>query len=351
MDTGPDPTPSPRVADDAWRIIAAVGVVAIHAAGGFEAGWPDAPRTHAAVLVSQWARFSVPLFMVFSGYGLASSERRRGVAGFDRARLVGFWRRRGVRIGLPYLLFTLAGLAWGARLSGITSMASAGDALRTVGDALLRGHGDYHLYFLSFLLQGYLLWPLLRRPAWSTVLGLLAVQALFASPMHVIWPGRPHVPAWLIVHWAGYLALGARLARAAPRAPRGAGIAWLVTLGLVLAEYTAWAARLDAPGHYNHFARWVVIAYALATVWLWRRAAPRVAGWLAGREARVRWLAGLTFAVYLLHPWVLRAMGYAPVDWGFAGRFAVAVPATFALAAGLDRVLRGPIPRRLLGLG
>lgn len=352
MDTGPE-SASPRAADDLWRVIAAVGVVAIHAAGGFEAGWPHAPETWAAVLVSQWARFSVPLFMVFSGYGLACSERRRGIAGFDRARLAAFWRRRGLRIGLPYLLFTLAGLAWSDRLSGITAVASAdlGDGLRTVGDALLRGRGDYHLYFLSFLLQGYLLWPLLRRPAWSTVIGLLAVQALFASPTHVIWPGRPHVPAWLIVHWAGYLALGARLARSTPRPPRGAGAAWLVTLGLLIAEYTAWATRLDAPGHYNHFARWVVIAYALATVWLWRGSAGRVAGWLTGREARVRRLAGLTFAVYLLHPWVLRAMASAPVTWGFAGRFAVAVPATFALAAGLDRLIRPVIARRLLGLG
>lgn len=330
--------PDTRPADDLWRIVAAVAVVAIHAAGGFEAGWPDRPETLLAVPVSQWARFSVPLFMVFSGFGLAHSEARRGLQRFDGAALSRFWRRRAPRIALPYLVFTVAGLWWGDRLDGAA-----------LADGLLRGNGDYHLYFLSFLLQGYLLWPLLRRASWPLVAALLAIQALFASPMHVLWPGRPHVPAWIIVHWAGYLALGARLARSDVRGPRGAALATTLALALVLGEYDWWAARLDDPGHYNHFGRWVVIAYALAMVWLWRRSGPALAARLRPASEKLGRLAGLTFTVYLIHPWVLRGLAYLPGTWPFPPRWLAATAGAFALAAALDRGLRAPL-RQPLGL-
>jgi len=321
-------------------VLAAVAVVAIHAAGAFEAGWPAERSAWLAVPISQWARFSVPLFMVFSGFGLAASEARRGLDGFTAVEWRRFWRRRAPRIALPFVAFTAAGLWWNDRLSGASLL-----------DGLLRGTGDYHLYFLGFLLQGYLLWPLLRRATWPVVIGLLALQALFASPMHLIWHGRPHLPAWLIVHWAGYMALGARLARSDSRGPRGALPATLAALGLVLGEYTLWAVRLDDPGHYNHFGRWAVIGYALCVVWLWRRSAERVsAGLLAARPLMSR-LAGLTFTVYLIHPWVLRAMGYAPVRWPFLPRWLAATAGAFAVAWALDRWVRPTPVRRLVGLG
>lgn len=333
-----------RPADDLWRIVAAIAVIAIHAAGGFEAGWPTDPQTWLAVPASQWARFSVPLFMVLSGFGLAHSERRRGLDRFDRAAWRDFWRRRGPRIALPYLVFTIAGLGWHGRLDGAA-----------LADGLLRGTGDYHLYFLAFLLQGYLIWPLVRRSSWRVVLGLLAVQALFASPMHVLWPGRPHVPAWLVVHWAGYLALGARIAHGGvtgrDRPPRGALAAALVGLALVIGEYTFWALRLDSPGHYNHFARWAVIAYALATVWLWRRSGPALTAGLRPRADRMAQLAGLTFTVYLIHPWVLRGLVRVPGEWPFAPRWLAAAALSFTLAAALDRWLWPTALRRPLGLG
>lgn len=355
-----------RAVDDRWRVLAAVAVVGIHAAGGYEGALAQHGRWLStdglAAVVSQWARFSVPLFMVFSGYGLALGERARGVERLGRADMARFWRRRLARIAPPYLAFTVAGLWWADRLSWAA-----------IGPALLRGTGDYHLYFLSFLLQGYLIWPLVRRPSGWRVAALLGLAAVFASPMHLIWPGRPHIPAWIVVHWAGYLALGAWLVgrRSRPRAesqprPRSmwvARAAWLVALAAVLVEYGWWRAQGPAawssPGDFNHFCRWTVIAYAGATVWWWQRAAARSTLGPAA-IARAGRLAGWTFTVYLIHPWVLRGLGYLPLPrgwgWDFAALFPIAAGLSFAAVAALDRGLSrdramARRARRVVGLG
>lgn len=345
-----------RAIDDCWRVIAAVAVVGIHAAGAFESTLAGHGRWLStdglAALVSQWARFSVPLFMVFSGYGLALGEQARGVEAFDRPTAVRFWRRRLARIGPPYLAFTLAGLWWADRLS-----------LEALGPALLRGTGDYHLYFLSFLLQGYLIWPVIRRPTGARVVALLGLAAVFSSPMHLIWPGRPHIPAWIVVHWAGYLALGAWLAQrpSAPRRRGPIGAVWLTTLAAVIAEFAWWMHQgptaWSSPGDFNHFSRWTVIAYALATVWLWRGMAAR-ANPSPATIARATRLAGWTFAVYLVHPWVLRALSWLPWPaggWDFAALFPAATLGAFGATAVAERLLgrgRGVTraARRIIGL-
>ncbi len=323
-------------------------VVLIHAAGPGEKTFLAEPNwlsdSGAAVFASQWARFSVPLFLILSGYGLALSEANRDAPPTLRQ----FWKRRGERIVLPYLVWSVGTYAW---MGGF-----AGGDISKLPIALLTGKADYHLYFIAFLLQAYMLWPILRRATWSFVICLLAVQVFFSSPVHVIYPDRLDIPGWVIAHWAGYFALGAKLGRSAspaPRAPLIPIVFSLVLLSVLLMEYNYWAQRLPDPGWFNHFSRVSVIAYSLGVVWLWQTSAD---SWT---KALISWRldrivsrgAQLTFCVYFVHVWILRGLDTAGL--GFGGTAALAVIGSFGVAYLLDRGLTGEWsrwPRRCLGL-
>ncbi len=324
-----------RARADRVRVLATCAVVAIHAAGGFEGRLIASQRwlsdAGLAGLVSQLARFSVPLFVVLSGYGLGKSRR---------ASLVSFYTRRATRVVLPYLAWSFLSLAYRGLLSEPAVIA----------EALLKGTADYHLYFCSFIIQAYLLWPLLRRVPWAGVSVLFGVQLALSSPVHFFWPGRISLPGWLLVHWAGWFCLGVRLADRPAGTPRPRLSAVLLGLSgaLVVAEYFWFATWQADASWFNHFFRFTVIGYGLAWVLRWRRGpalAPRPPDGWAVRLARV------SFTVYLLHPWLLR--GIAPTRWGdsFALLYPVALAGSFGAGLFLDRWVRGKLARALLGLG
>ena len=101
-----------RRSGDSLRLLATLAVLCIHAAGSFEHGLVEGGaggwQAYLAATVSQLSRFSVPVFMILSGYGLAASRLRRDEGGLAGA--VAMWRRQFLRIGLPYLVFTVGGL-------------------------------------------------------------------------------------------------------------------------------------------------------------------------------------------------------------------------------------------------
>ncbi len=345
-----------RVSGDFWRLFSMVAVVIIHTAGPSEwvfiksQDW--ASEDGLAVLLSQISRFCVPMLIVLSGYGLAASEANRGVQSWSLSETKTFWSRRGQRIVLPYLFWSVLTMAYMGRLTGENGSVNWAE----IGTALLTGQADYHLYFIAFLLQGYVLWPLLRRPGWWLVITLLLVQIYFASPTHVFHPNRISIPGWAFIHWAGYFALGAKLSELPDIAHRSSTLArfvWVSCGALVLAEYQFWSERQPDPGWFNHFSRYVVIAYALSTVWLWRRGAEGLTAWLerAGWNDAIKRGSGLTFCVYFIHVWALRMI--EPLKLGFLPKLAVVMLGVFGISWILDRSLVGDWakwPRRCLGL-
>ncbi|HET9256968.1 MAG TPA: acyltransferase [Pseudonocardiaceae bacterium] len=109
----------------------------------------------------------------------------------DRLRIVPFWRRRFLLVGVPYVI-------WSAIYTGlglITTPLPPTAALIQLGRNLITGTACYHLYFLVVTMQFYLLFPLflwLLRVTrgwhgWLLALGAV-LQAAIDTGLHVAHP-------------------------------------------------------------------------------------------------------------------------------------------------------------------
>lgn len=354
-----------RLSVDALRVFATIAVVLIHGTSfsqePFRLSHDFFSDDFLAVAIGQFSRFSVPVFLILSGYGLSL---RYGSA-LDAPATVSFFRRRASKIAVPFLVWTIGLLVLQQRFPAV---ASVGDALWqwpvVLGRALLRGNADYHLYFFSIILQCYLLFPLLvRLPAIPLMLFAFALQLSLSTPLSGLTGrlGLPALPSSAFVFWLGYFCMGIVSARyessLLARLPRWRW--WLgtgVLLGFVwlFIEYVRASYGGVPAGHYDHFNRLSVTSFSIA-VWLFLISiSARLHLFLTTRQRLTRAIAvgtALSFSIYLLHPWVLRAtLRLISTDWILILN-GVLLVATFALVFLLDRVLRRPrMARTIMGL-
>lgn len=314
-----------------------------------------------AVLLNQACRFCVPLFLLLSGLGLAARERQRLGRGLAPTGAGAFYADRLGRLALPFalwsLIYLLVDAPWRQGAGAVVASVLRPEAL--VGGA------QYHLYFVAIILQCYALFPLLARlrSRWWLALSF-AVAALWSAPAHELLSAaglaRPDLPSWTCPAWLCWFHLGMRAGSAegggAPATAGrrlGAAAAVAAALALVLVQWWHDAGRMPDPGWFDHFNRWTVMLY-VAACWLALCAwdAP-VARWLAASPRRSRilaWLVGTSFAVYLGHPLILRAIhawlpGLHPL-----GAVPILAAAALAAAGALGAVLaRTPRLARALG--
>lgn len=366
-------------------------VLIIHATGRWENAFR---RDHAylsedflAVLVNQLARFCVPLFVLLSGYGLASKyvaawgERMDWPAGLRE-----FYGRRFSKIGVPFLVWTLALLAIGGRFH-FDAAADLGSFLRinvyenlvVLAPYLYKRGADYHFYFFVIILQLYLLFPFLLRavlrlnPAGRLALlvALFVWQLVWTYPSVLIfraldWP-RPIFPTAFLVYWIFYFYAGVYFAlpRPAPGA-RMPGRRLLgrgrvgPALGLTLLSFAAMLAEylyrsyVDAePGYYNHFSRWSVVVYSVACFALLAAYDEKVEAYFDRYTDARRWLkiaAAVTFTVYLIHTWILRGIELTFVARELFATIAALLVLSGLAAYGLHKIVKPAWLRTILGL-
>jgi len=337
-----------RTSTDLLRLLAMTVVVLIHATAGCE--WVIARGGDwwswdgLGVVINQGARFCVPLFVCLSGYGLAA----RHLAG-RRETWPAFMAGRLGRIALPYVALSVVVLACQDWRGGL---------LPTL-EALARGQADYHLYFIPLILSCYLLFPLLvqrdSRVLWWT---FLIVLLAFASPAHRLWETIglrfPGLDGWSPHVWLFWFYHGIRLAHADRRGDPAPG-RWTLALALVagvavIAEFAWWVwpqpGAQPNPGWFDHFQRWVVVAYGLAFLAAWR-------AWRVGANlpaAPVALLSALSFPVFLAHTAVLRLVLEYITTWPLSAG-CITLGLTTAGVWILHVTVPGRWPRRLLGLG
>lgn len=347
-----------RSTTDSVKVIAAIAVVGIHATSTSEYNFF---RQHnffsldfLGVLVNQVARFSVPLFLYLSAYGLAKSEKKDGT-GFFPAYLNFLWKRLPT-ILVPYFFFSGIALVLEFHsYSGTTAELS-----QKILHKLRIGASDYHLYFLVILAQCYILFPLLTRIARTypggyrvaTGFALVFVAGLlYKGSSEFLLPklGLSH-PGWhasFVIYWLPYFMLGILHAQKPPVFAATAdnsdptannaqlwksialAVGVVLSLAYVVAEYIYYSRQGNPVDYYNHFSRPSVMLFALGVVYLLHslRTSP------FGRSAEK--IAPLTFSVYLIHPQVLRLLtNYAG---NFPGVFSwiITVLVTFALVYAL----------------
>lgn len=344
-----------RIQTDFVRLLSICAVLVIHATGQLEVLFAGslnlASPEFAGVLLNQWARFSVPIFVILSGYGLGLRYR-------ESFTWKEFLERRFTRIGVPFLFWTAAFLLayrvpWNASLLSAAGFQQAMAGLYAeLLPALFTRGADYHFYFFIIILQCYLVFGFLRETGWKTLLALGLLHLLVTSPSSKFLDQAGLLPAWhasFLINWVFFFALGIYLARAQPSAGKWPA---LLTAGAALTAvcaeflYYAFLPGAGQTGDYDHFARWSVAVYA-AAAWAF------LAAWAHPGEGRLKGViekgAGLSFSVFIFHTTVLRYLENTPLKATLA-IIPVLILASFALVWLLDLVLRPNWLRIIFGL-
>lgn len=189
---------------DILKLLAVTAVILIHA-------FPN------VVVLNQICRFSVPLFVALSGYGLVMGYSHKSL------NLVDFFRKRLLRL-LPWYLFFAT-----LDILTITYIFHQNTAIYRdlpLWKLYVLGRADIHLYFVPMIFQLYLLFPLLFflfkkiRSIYLVVLALLwqigwyfliTQKTEILSNNNSLWPDYQQYVYF--TSWIFYFVLGMYLAK------------------------------------------------------------------------------------------------------------------------------------------
>ena len=300
-------TPDRDRSFDAFRGLAIVAVVAIHASHyGFPWIFASTGSWNGVFCLAyrQLLNFAVPAFLFISGYWLS---RKPVDTWADYKR---FLARRLSRILVPYLFWSCLLLGYGAYQAGYVDVPRVLFKLAT-------GNACAAYYFIVLIAQLYLLTPILQRLARTSlgvaaigVVNAIGVLSLYVARLHFHWKVPLYLSAlpfylWMIFYVAGLRAGAAQ--RTADARPIGTRAILLAIVGAIVvseleALLLAW--RYD---HVRFAASAVKYSSFLYSVYV-------VVGFLALRRYVRRWphtlvrLGEYSFGIYLIHVIVLRKL-------------------------------------------
>lgn len=321
---------------DLLRAIATTIVIGIHASHHWWFGVNDtstiSPEIFIDTIINQVGRFTVPLFVILSGFALAKSEEKRT---FD---LKIFVQRRLWRIVPPYLLFTLLNVVGRSQFLAADWLERG----QQIWQALSTGMGDYHLYFLGIIFQCYIVYPLLRRLNFSLrrlIVLLLITFALFSLRWgSAIFGWLPNMTNFLpngdhVIYWLSYFQIGIWLAKDHGwtnlfvtnwRSPSW-GYLFAIAATIELSEFY-WTAILknsaEAVGHYTRpTVLFLTFSFLLWSI-SWKNSNPKsesqnfelppTSEFRQAIQPQIKTFSQASFTTYLVHVWVLRAI--APLE-------------------------------------
>lgn len=279
------------------RVIATIAVIMIHTTS------QTMTQSAFGYYGNQLARFSVPMFLILSGFLLFQSD----LNGHSLPR-TDFYRRRFDKILLPYVIWTIFySLVLHFYFNGLQNMHMV---LPDMVRHLFLGNGFTHLYFVVIIIQLYLLYPYLRkgfqtRPVLflsvsffvsllcQSLLYLHAIKAIHLYPYY----GEFYLiafPVWLFYFFLGmFLAMYDQDLQITGRLSLPAWlIMWAASFALLL-----WNSQQTAS--YALSIKPTVVLYATASFFLLR-------AWLNRFTVEtgpvISWFSEQSFLIYLLHP-------------------------------------------------
>ena len=376
-------------------------VLAIHATGPYEYRFLGShdffSQDFLAVILNQLARFSVPVFVSLSGFGLTmkygsqSLKSGNGLSGIH-VPAISFYRERLYKIGLPFLFWSVLYLAIQGKLKGPWNQQWPLDLV----PYLYRTGADYHFYFFHIIFECYFLFPILlwvfsklEKLRLPLLIVSFLLQLYVSSPAHIWFDGYPRIPfifSAFFLYWqfpfllgiffalrnldrssmdlppasrASLTAMGQGPSTESKRAEssgkiRKAALVFLTLLSfaIVLWEYIFWTYRSDNPGDFNHFTRMSVVIYSsifFLLFYLWPATSNDSEHTDSGWKQRIAHLAGLSFFVYIVHTWILRGLQILLPEW-MLPVLAVLIFSSFGIAEILHRLISIEWIRNVLGL-
>lgn len=288
---------------DIIRAGTAMAVVAIHVT----AGYMDLGLGY---YWNHFVRFAVPLFILLSGMVLFWNDSAQGSM---PAQV--FYQKRLEKILVPYISWTLIYSLVNAYLLRLQDLQLF---LHSLGKDLIWGSVYYHLYFITIIMQLYLLYPFLRWVMVKYPSYILTASFLLTATCQVIHylnllnlielPARFALlylrafPVWIFYFvfgmfvaqlWTGGFRPEIRIRRVFLL-----GIIWFGCLALMILD-----SRVT--GIYVSIVRPTVILYAVSSYWLFLTLAHK---WGQISRHWLAWLSMQSFLIYLMHPLVLTVL-------------------------------------------
>lgn len=135
------------------RGIAALGILIIHATGGFAVSSEYGSKAmYLGVFLNQFFRFGSPVFMMISGMVIFYNYRSR-----EELDLKRFYKKKLRYIFIPYVLWNIV------YYIHMYDLDFSSQGMKILGEDILLGTGFSHLYFIFLIFQFYLLVPLFLR--------------------------------------------------------------------------------------------------------------------------------------------------------------------------------------------
>ncbi len=314
-----------REVSDILRFVSMMAVLVIHATGraehSFLAHHNFFSESFLSVIANQIARFSVPVFVFLSGYGLGM-KYREGFSSLSDIFL--FYRDRFVKIALPFLFITLLILSLVPHGFRFGTDNTSSENFYILIENLYYKNADYHLYFFTIILQCYLVFPLLNHftQTWLLLIFYLPLFLLTYPGFMILAASGMSYPSWpaaALVYWLFYFHAGILAARhrdtiskaLSPFSlPQTSAVVTALAI-LLITEYTYRSYHSPVPDYYNHFHRFSVQIYSAAVLALVFRGDGAIRQWLLRHAALNSFIAGsaaLSFFIYIYHTWVLRLL-------------------------------------------
>lgn len=319
-----------------------------------------------SAVFDQLTRFTVPLFFFLSGFGLTLQFRDKPL------RLWEYYRYRLAKILVPFLLWSLfTAFRHQEFIVGMPWTADTGAAARSLLRFLLLDGFDYQYYFVIVIFQFYLVYPLLYKLGRSRLfMGLflmlhLALMSPVETYLQLAGLQLPYIhPNLLLFHWlycfAGIYAawnkdflIGLLGRWGGPKITAF----WLGTLILMIGEFLGNIWNEKGLSDTDHFNRWSVLLYCLASLLLFMKYKSKLAAHVYDSQAG-RFLfshvAPFTFFVYLAHTHVLRLVDYLLWEvtfFDYVNRILLVIAGSYLLAWAAQWLLEDfPRARFCLGL-
>lgn len=138
------------------RAIAAFGIFAIHATGGFALYSEfNTNAMHLGIFLNQFFRFGTPVFMMVSGFVLFYNYRTPEE--FDPIK---FYKKKFIFLFLPYIIWSVGYLLFSSYMYKIPITY---EVILGFPKKIIFGEVFSHLYFIFLIVQFYIIFPLLIR--------------------------------------------------------------------------------------------------------------------------------------------------------------------------------------------
>ncbi|WP_010246283.1 acyltransferase [Acetivibrio cellulolyticus] len=292
---------------DFIRVFAALSVIAIHITSVY------VYQNKYALFINQFSRYSVPLFILLSGLLLYLSHKGKEL------KIMNFYQKRLNKVFIPFVFWTLFYLLLSNFNAIKTGQATIQSFLILFTKGLIYGNGHAHLYFITIIVQLYLLYPALNYMInkWErlTLCISLLITSIYQTGIYLSMLGKIKLP-WsplpyyeFVPTWLFFFIFGMFVAKNISKFTDFIsnktvllGVMWISSLILLLVD-----CKLT-----NIFesVRPSVLLYCILTFFFIYSILTNIKIHSAKIHTLIGWLSSQSFLIYFSHLFFMKVAGY-----------------------------------------